>query len=297
MSDRRQPRLHDGRRSRGYVPLEVEALDAEVSLAALGFLACIRQDCNFRETDGFIFTRSLTAMAAFHGLRERDVSSLLNELAEAGLIEVEETGVRDLNFLAWCKSRAQRIQDRENWRDRASRSRDMSRRDSERDAERDQPRDADRESRAESHRESHDIELELEVEGDLSPPLVPPSPGGSGSKDPEQATVADDAIELLKFCHHAYGRPLSPIDQDGIRSWRHRFWRLSETEVRETVTETVARWNERGASMPSFAGTVERKLERRHAAKADEPRTPRTNGSSGRLGEILGSVQARASSE
>jgi hypothetical protein len=121
-AERRQHRLADGRRSRGYVAIEVEAIDAEVSLPALALFMKIRRLIDDREGDGFIKASALKALGVELEI-EQTMPALLAELHAAAMLKTADGRTEDVNFLAWCESHARRETTRESWRVRAEASR------------------------------------------------------------------------------------------------------------------------------------------------------------------------------
>jgi len=99
-------KLGDGRRSVGFVPVELEAADSRASNEALGLAVRFRAESDRRQTDGMLDDREVAAVAAMHGITRPRLAALLLELVAAGLVERIEGRVRDLNFLCWCNSRA-----------------------------------------------------------------------------------------------------------------------------------------------------------------------------------------------
>src|SRR6266576_248288 len=96
--ERRQHRLANGDRSRGYVALAIEECDHGLSLPALGLLALLKRDADERETDGVVGHRALRAIAAFHEVTPRQLDQLLAELAGAGFVSRSDAEVTDRNF-------------------------------------------------------------------------------------------------------------------------------------------------------------------------------------------------------
>jgi 5-methylcytosine-specific restriction endonuclease McrA len=119
VSDREaQPRrqqLTDGRRSRGYIPIEVELADARISNEALGLLVRIRRDSTNRETDGFTKPHELAALSAWVGLGQTRLRRLLQELEGAGLIETGPLGLKDHDYGCWSRTREEREERRRRW--------------------------------------------------------------------------------------------------------------------------------------------------------------------------------------
>jgi len=130
--------LANGRRSVGFVAVELEAADSRASNEALGLAVRFRVESDRRQTDGILDDREVAAVAAMHGITRPRLAALLLELVAAGLVERIEGGVRDLNFLCWCNSRAE-LQAK---RDGAAR-RQKEYRDRVASREGDTPRDAD----------------------------------------------------------------------------------------------------------------------------------------------------------
>jgi hypothetical protein len=116
-SERRQHRLPDGQQSRGFLAIELETVRAQLSLAALGLMVRIRDRMDDRETDGFIKSSALRALAIELEV-EADFPRLLDELINTGLLERIDGGFQDVRFLVWCHSAKERETDREKWRGR-----------------------------------------------------------------------------------------------------------------------------------------------------------------------------------
>lgn len=108
--------LADGSESRGYLKLEVELLDAPISGEALRLLLRIRRRCDQDETDGVINERSLRALAAYYELRPTRIRALLGELEAVSLLVRAPKGWKDVNFVSWMRSRAERSETRSAWR-------------------------------------------------------------------------------------------------------------------------------------------------------------------------------------
>lgn len=117
-------RLVDGRTSRGYVPLEVELLEAPLSAEARGLLASIRHDSTGKERDGDIDGLALQALAVYCQIPKARLVRAIHQLRTAGAVQIlADGGLRDLNYSAWSKTRAEREAERGEWRDRKQRSR------------------------------------------------------------------------------------------------------------------------------------------------------------------------------
>ena len=121
---RKQRKLADGRISRGYVSMEIEALEAPVSAEAVGLLARIRQDSQQRERDGEIDELALQAVAVYCRIPKARLPKVLAELVDARLLGLRPGGgAVDLNFPTWGKTREEREEERERWRGRKQKSR------------------------------------------------------------------------------------------------------------------------------------------------------------------------------
>jgi hypothetical protein len=106
-ADRHQ--LADGRISRGFIAMEVEAAQGALSATALGLLAILRTDSSLREEDGYIDHVHLLSAAVIGRVPAAAVPKLLDELALAPFIEVlPDGGLLDLNHRCWGRTRDQR---------------------------------------------------------------------------------------------------------------------------------------------------------------------------------------------
>ncbi len=129
-------------RSRGYVPLDLESVDSELSNEALGLLARIRAASDQLEQDGVLDDRDVRVLRAKHNLRRPTLDRLIAELVSGGVLAETEGIVTDLRFGAWCRTHEQREKKRAEWRTRQDQKRRSSR------------ADASRESRTESQTSS-----------------------------------------------------------------------------------------------------------------------------------------------
>jgi hypothetical protein len=103
-------------RRAGYTPSTWRMLDADISGDAALLLLRLRRLADRDETDGFIELRDLAALAAFHQLNKRRVSSCLAELLVAGLLEKQGEFYIDVEFSIVCRSHSQREDERKRWR-------------------------------------------------------------------------------------------------------------------------------------------------------------------------------------
>jgi DNA-binding transcriptional ArsR family regulator len=100
------------------VKLELETIEAPVTCEALGLLVRMRARSDVAETDGRLDSRDLSALSAYFRISPRRLSALLAALKDAGLVNLEPNGARDVNFTAWCATRQEREMQRTNWAER-----------------------------------------------------------------------------------------------------------------------------------------------------------------------------------
>jgi hypothetical protein len=112
------------RPARGYIAVELELFDLDVSLAAKGLLVALRADSHIRETDGRIAPRFVAAVAGACGVSGAELNRLLKELLEAGVLVLEGKDYVDVHHLVWNSSKEDRFKRREGDRIRQRRHRE-----------------------------------------------------------------------------------------------------------------------------------------------------------------------------
>lgn len=109
-------RINPFDRRAGYTPSTWRMLDAELSGDAALLLLRLRRLADRDETDGFLESRDIDSLAAFHRLNKRRVSSCLVELLDAGLLEKRGEFYLDVEFSIVCKPHSFREEERKRWR-------------------------------------------------------------------------------------------------------------------------------------------------------------------------------------
>ena len=103
--------LASGDVSRGFMAVEVELVDLELSCAALGLAMRIRREAVLRETDGNVPAELVSYCA--RGLAPEVVDELLIELVRGGVLLVAPGAMVDRNFGVFNATRKERADKRE----------------------------------------------------------------------------------------------------------------------------------------------------------------------------------------
>lgn len=272
---RKRHELRDGHDSRGYVPMEVEALDAAVSAEALGLLLRIRRESTQREQDGELDALAVQAVGVYSQLPKGRLAKSLAELVHAGLLEMlPGGGVRDLNYPAWNRTRAIREERREHWRERKAKSRQASGEPvAEADGTADFPRMSRRDiggdgpvrneevtpmsrrdmrgshadvpggvtSRSQTKEAEAEAEAEAEVTTTPTPPSVTPPVTAAVTPLPMPPEVADRVEVLEAGCRGVLVRPLKALERELVLGWASTLRRGGELVATAEVLELVRR--------------------------------------------------------
>ena len=91
-------------------------LDADISGDAALLLMRMRRRADHEEMDGYVSERELTGLTAFHNMKRRSVTRCLSELLDLGLLEKRDEFYVDVEFSVVCRSRTERIHERERWK-------------------------------------------------------------------------------------------------------------------------------------------------------------------------------------
>ena len=113
--------------SRGFIALELEVLEADVSMAAAWLLLQLRKESATRETDGAVDERMLAAAAAYAALSPAATRRAVAELLAKGLLVGTGAGYEDTGYLLWNTPHERREQKRADTRRRVQKHRDGQR--------------------------------------------------------------------------------------------------------------------------------------------------------------------------
>ena len=96
---------------------------ADLSGDAFQLLVRFRIEAELRQTDGLLNDRQVRALGPVE-VPAAKLNRLLDELVDKGAIErVGDIGWQDVGFLDYCRSKAERETEREQWKERQQRSR------------------------------------------------------------------------------------------------------------------------------------------------------------------------------
>lgn len=191
------------RTSTGYTPIDVEIVKAEqLSCGALGFLNHIRLHCDEEETDGVISALSLGALCVRYQVTRRQRETWLGELMAVRFVVQNEQSYVDVRFSQWCRSKTERDQQREAWREHKKRQRaqsdephqdqpgQMSTVDMGVESKQDSTLDSTRDSSVDSKRESNGVSTHV---------VAASAPASTSTSAPSSSEKAREAIVLDVF--------------------------------------------------------------------------------------------------
>ncbi len=155
--------------SRGYIAVEHELLEANISKAALVLMLQLRKGSALRETDGAIDPRSLAAAAAYAGLSAGSAKKAVAELLAHEILTAAADGTyQDVQFLVWNTSRERREQTRADARRRKQRQRANERADAPSQVTAEVTRDVTRVSRSIQEQEQVQVQVQEQNRPSLS---------------------------------------------------------------------------------------------------------------------------------